>query len=188
MDWILFVFLSKYQDDFASEAGMGFRFRKRIKVFPGVYLNLSKSGVSTSLGRPGATVNIGKSGTRATLGVPGTGLSYSQRVGSSKKKADAVSRKTSKYQGPFSQDPMHSTQQDGSIDGYSEDAGRDVAFERNEGHGQTDEGAFRDLRSGKPDKGNANEVKSGSFGLSVFKVLVVLFLMFLAFVLGLNVA
>ena len=59
---------------------MGFRFRKSIKLFPGVRLNLSKSGVSTSIGRPGATINISARGTRATVGLPGTGLSYSEKV------------------------------------------------------------------------------------------------------------
>jgi hypothetical protein len=57
---------------------MGFRFRKSIKLFPGVRLNLSKGGMSTSIGRPGATINIGKRGVRGTVGLPGTGLSYSE--------------------------------------------------------------------------------------------------------------
>jgi hypothetical protein len=56
---------------------MGFRFRKIISVLPGVKVNLSKSGVSTSLGGRGATVNVGSSGKKTlTLGLPGTGLSY----------------------------------------------------------------------------------------------------------------
>jgi hypothetical protein len=56
---------------------MGLRFQKRIKIFPGVYINLSKSGVSASLGGRGATVNVGSTGRRmVTLGIPGTGLSY----------------------------------------------------------------------------------------------------------------
>lgn len=59
---------------------MGFRFRRSIKLFPGVTINLSKSGVSASLGVPGATVNVGKRGTRSTVGVPGTGLSYSDKL------------------------------------------------------------------------------------------------------------
>jgi len=57
---------------------MGFRFRKSIKLFPGVRINLSKSGVSTSIGKPGATINISERGTRGTVGLPGTGMSYSQ--------------------------------------------------------------------------------------------------------------
>jgi hypothetical protein len=61
---------------------MGFRFRKSIKLAPGIRLNLSKSGISTSLGPRGATVNVGgKRSPRVTVGVPGTGLSYSQRIG-----------------------------------------------------------------------------------------------------------
>jgi hypothetical protein len=61
---------------------MGFRFRKTIKILPGVRVNLSKSGVTTSLGVPGATINVGsKSGPRATVGLPGTGLSYRQQLG-----------------------------------------------------------------------------------------------------------
>lgn len=58
---------------------MGFRFRKSIKLFPGVRINLSKSGFSTSVGVPGATVNFSDKGTRTTVGVPGTGISYSER-------------------------------------------------------------------------------------------------------------
>lgn len=57
---------------------MGFRFRKSIRLLPGVRLNLSKSGVSTSIGRRGATVNLSERGARGTVGLPGTGLSYSQ--------------------------------------------------------------------------------------------------------------
>lgn len=57
---------------------MGFRFRKSIKLAPGVRINLTKKGVSSvSVGKRGATVNISKKGTRGTLGVPGSGLSYS---------------------------------------------------------------------------------------------------------------
>jgi SH3-like domain-containing protein len=55
---------------------MGIRFRKSLRIMPGVKLNLSKSGVSTSLGRPGATINLGPRGSRATVGIPGAGLSY----------------------------------------------------------------------------------------------------------------
>ena len=59
---------------------MGFRFRRSIRVLPGVRLNISKSGVSASLGGRGATVNVGKRGTKATVGLPGTGLSYSTPI------------------------------------------------------------------------------------------------------------
>lgn len=57
---------------------MALRFRKSVKVAPGIRLNFSKSGVSTSIGGRGARVNISKRGVRTTAGLPGTGISYSQ--------------------------------------------------------------------------------------------------------------
>ena len=56
---------------------MGFRFQKRIRLFPGLRINLSKTGVSTSIGRPGMTVNVRGDKVKTTVGLPGTGLSYS---------------------------------------------------------------------------------------------------------------
>jgi hypothetical protein len=60
---------------------MSFRFRKSVKLLPGVRLNISKSGISTSIGTKGATVNI-KKGRKAkvTVGVPGTGISYTSSL------------------------------------------------------------------------------------------------------------
>ena len=55
---------------------MALRFRRSFKLFPGVRINLSKSGVSTSIGPRGASVNIGHKRTTATVGIPGSGLSY----------------------------------------------------------------------------------------------------------------
>ncbi len=54
----------------------GVRFRKSISVLPGVKINLSKTGVSSSIGGHGATMNIGTRSRTVTLGIPGTGLSY----------------------------------------------------------------------------------------------------------------
>jgi len=54
---------------------MKFKFRKRIKIAPGIRINISKSGISTSIGRPGATINLSKRGTRVSAGIPGTGIS-----------------------------------------------------------------------------------------------------------------
>ena len=59
---------------------MGLRYRKQIKLLPGVKLNISKSGVSTSVGKPGNTVNVSRRGVKSTIGLPGTGLSYSQML------------------------------------------------------------------------------------------------------------
>ena len=60
---------------------MGFRFSKRLRVAPGIRLNLSKSGVSASLGTRGAWLTFGRRRARATLSLPGTGLSYSETLG-----------------------------------------------------------------------------------------------------------
>jgi hypothetical protein len=55
---------------------MGFRFRRSIKILPGIRLNFGKRGVSTSIGVRGAHVTFGKAGTRTTVGLPGSGISY----------------------------------------------------------------------------------------------------------------
>lgn len=61
---------------------MGFRFRRSVKLFPGVRLNLGKRGASVSVGPRGAKLTIGPTGTRATIGIPGTGISYTEKVAS----------------------------------------------------------------------------------------------------------
>lgn len=62
---------------------MGLRFRKSLRIAPGVRLNFTSRGVSTTLGPRGTTVNLSSSGARGNVGIPGTGLSYSQRLGGS---------------------------------------------------------------------------------------------------------
>lgn len=59
---------------------MGFRFSKRVTLFPGCRINLSKSGASLSVGPRGASVNIGKRGVYGNVGIPGTGLSSRERL------------------------------------------------------------------------------------------------------------
>ena len=41
-------------------------------------MNVSKSGVSTSIGKPGATLNVNKDGVQGTAGIPGTGVSVTK--------------------------------------------------------------------------------------------------------------
>ena len=61
---------------------MGFRFQKRIRIFKGLTINLSKSGSSWTVGCPGASVNIKDDKVTGNVGIPGTGLSYRQSLGS----------------------------------------------------------------------------------------------------------
>ncbi len=57
------------------------RFRRKAKLFPGVYLNFSKSGISTRIGVPGASINLGKQGAYLNTGIPGTGIYNRQKIG-----------------------------------------------------------------------------------------------------------
>jgi len=59
----------------------GLRFQKRIRLLPGVRINLSKSGASASVGPRGADVNIGRGGVTTNAGIPGTGVSYRRKLG-----------------------------------------------------------------------------------------------------------
>ena len=56
---------------------MGFRFQRSIKLFPGLKINLSKSGIGWSAGVRGARTGVDAKGRRYTsVGIPGTGLSW----------------------------------------------------------------------------------------------------------------
>jgi hypothetical protein len=55
---------------------MGFRFRRSIRLLPGIRVNLSKSGASASVGVRGAHVTVGHGKVRETVGLPGSGLSH----------------------------------------------------------------------------------------------------------------
>ena len=59
---------------------MAWSFRKRIKVAPGVHINLSKKGVSTSFGTKGASLTTGPRGTYLNTSIPGTGLYRRQKI------------------------------------------------------------------------------------------------------------
>jgi uncharacterized protein DUF4236 len=58
-----------------------FRFYRRINIFPGLSVNLSKSGPSLTVGMRGAHVTLGHRGVTRTVGLPGTGIYYTSRSG-----------------------------------------------------------------------------------------------------------
>lgn len=60
---------------------MSFRFRRRVRIAPGLSLNIGKRGVSVSAGVRGASVTAGKRGIYRNIGIPGSGLSHRQRIG-----------------------------------------------------------------------------------------------------------
>jgi hypothetical protein len=56
---------------------MGLRFQRRIRIAPGVRLNLSKSGIGASVGRTGLRLGMdAKRREYFSAGLPGTGWSY----------------------------------------------------------------------------------------------------------------
>ena len=58
---------------------MGLRFRRSIKILPGVKINISKKGISSiCLGKSGASINLNKKGISTNIGISGTGISYSK--------------------------------------------------------------------------------------------------------------
>ena len=59
---------------------MDFRWRKSVKILPGVRLNFSRGGVSSSISPRGVSVSIGKRGVYGNVGIPGTGISYRERL------------------------------------------------------------------------------------------------------------
>ena len=54
---------------------MPIRFRKSFKIFPGVKVNMSKGGISFTVGTKGYHLNFSKRGVRQTVGLPGSGIS-----------------------------------------------------------------------------------------------------------------
>lgn len=63
---------------------MAWNYRKRLKIAPGVHLNFSKNGVSTSIGPKGGKVTFRKDGTYMSTSIPGTGLYNRQKISGNK--------------------------------------------------------------------------------------------------------
>ena len=58
---------------------MGLRFYRRVRLFPGVSVNLSRSGPSLTISVRGAHITVGSRGVTKTVGVPGSGLFHTSR-------------------------------------------------------------------------------------------------------------
>ncbi len=66
---------------------MGLRFRRSIKIAPGVRLNLGKTGSSFTVGGRGSSINFGSRGAYSNIGLSGTGLSYRSKIAGSSSNA-----------------------------------------------------------------------------------------------------
>jgi hypothetical protein len=69
---------------------MALRFRRRVKLLPGVHLNISRSGISTSVGVRGASLTFGKRSTYLNTGLAGTGISWRGRLPENSSTHDAA--------------------------------------------------------------------------------------------------
>lgn len=72
-----------------------FRFRRSIKILPGVRWNLNKRGSSFTFGGRGYHYTVGSKGSRTTVGIPGTGVSYTQVHSAKAKVAPTLSTTSS---------------------------------------------------------------------------------------------
>jgi hypothetical protein len=59
---------------------MAFRFQKRIKILPSLRLNVSKTGISWTVGTRGASVTSRDGNLTGNVGLPGTEVSYRKRI------------------------------------------------------------------------------------------------------------
>src|SRR5271169_6434888 len=59
---------------------MSWRFRKSFKVLPSLKLNLTRHGLSATLGAAPFSVNVGPRGVYRNVSIPGTGLWDRQRL------------------------------------------------------------------------------------------------------------
>lgn len=67
---------------------MPIRFRRTLKIAPGVRINFSKSGMSTTVGRKGFHFTFNKRGIRRDVGIPGTGISEVDYIKKNKREAE----------------------------------------------------------------------------------------------------
>lgn len=113
---------------------MGIRFRKSVKIAPGLKLNFNKKSVGLTLGGKGAHYTINSSGTQTkSVGIPGTGLYYQD---------------VSKIKSPYNQ----SSEQHHSSDEFIEDDGNDFNGSES-GNGDFESGGGAGGNDGKNNHG-----------------------------------
>lgn len=61
-------------------------YRKRIKIFPGLHMNLSGSGISFTAGVRGFSVTTGRRGTYLNQSLPGTGIYQCRKIGGGRRR------------------------------------------------------------------------------------------------------
>ena len=106
---------------------MGMRFNKSIKLGKYLKINISKSGISATVGKKGASVNIGSKGTFLNLspalaGLTGTGMSYRKKIAggyaNKKKKDKKVSEELTDENVVYTEDQENTLTDTSVIDEY----------------------------------------------------------------------
>ncbi len=77
---------------------MGLRFRKSIKLLPGVRMSVGSGGIGWSLGPRGASISVSKRGVYSNVGIPGTGLSFRQKIGGDRMSPSQLERAERRYE------------------------------------------------------------------------------------------
>jgi hypothetical protein len=93
---------------------MGLRFRRSIKLAPGLRMNFGLKGMSMSAGPRGFSVTAGSRGTYANVGLPGSGVSVRTRIG-----GGSARRPTGPSVGPIK--VAFRLEDDGTVDIVGED-------------------------------------------------------------------
>lgn len=72
---------------------MGFRFKKSVKIAPGVKLNFGKKSTSVTFGGKGVRYTVSSTGRKTkSVSIPGTGLSYSESTTAKKSCLDRTTK------------------------------------------------------------------------------------------------
>lgn len=83
---------------------MGLRFRKSMKILPGVRVNLGAKSASVSFGPKGLKHTVSTTGRNTTtVGIPGSGLSFSSSAKSGSGSSEAPSERYTTAERPTSQ-------------------------------------------------------------------------------------
>ncbi len=102
---------------------MPLRFRRTIKIAPGVKLNLSKGGVSTTVGTKNIKFNFGKRGVKRTIAIPGTGI---QEVDYIDKKSNTEKEKEKRTEAREKREEEHPHRSEAAIPNTGHAAAREA--------------------------------------------------------------
>ena len=84
-------------DEITQGETMPIRFRRTLNVLPGVRVNVSKHGISTTVGPRGMHLTFNRYGVRQDLGLPGTGLSESSYIVGGAQRRDAAEAEAARH-------------------------------------------------------------------------------------------